>query len=350
MMKHNLSKKSWNRMLNDFEYKLKRTKLASRPVYLTIEPTDACNSRCVMCNKRKLYGSPGFRPGFMSREIFEKVLPFVSYATSTCWGGFGEPFLHPFYGEWAGDLKNAGACLLCFTNGITMNKGLVEKLVAIQFDHIVISIGGATEQKYKDIRGVNGLRLMLNNLTYLNEVKKACLSPKPYISFNLVAMNSVLPELEAVIRLAHEFDVRQVSMPDLDVQYEESVKESIWTNIARAREYVESADRVAQQLGVKLVPPTLSESVGDCRAFFRNMQITYDGVVLSCPKERYILGSLKENTINEVWNNSQHREKRKEYFVRGLRQMCPVCEEWDKSERTLLTVNVDFRDSANRTD
>lgn len=343
MKKINLSTKFFNRRLNLLEFKLQRTKLISKPVYLTIEPTDACNSRCVMCNKRKLYASPEFKPGFMSREIFEKALPWVSYATSTCWGGFGEPFLHPHYGEWAEDLKQAGANLSCFTNGINLTRSLAEKLVDIQFDTIIISIGGATEHTYKSIRGVNGLKPMLKNLAYLNEVKRANNSIKPAISFNLVAMNTVLPQLIDIIRLAHKHEIQSVAMPDLDVQYEENIEESIWTDIERAKEHIEQASHIAKELGIGFCPPTLHEYAKNCRAFFSMIFVTYDGIVLSCSTERHILGDLKKNPLEKIWNNKAYQRIREKYFKEGVQSACPGCVEWDKSKHTMLTATVDLR-------
>jgi len=341
--KFRLSKKSLNQLSNMLEIRLKRSRLLSRPVFLTAEPTDACNSRCIMCNKRKLYCSPQFKPGFMSREIFEKILPWASYASSFCWGGFGEPFLHPSYADWAEDLKDSGAKLLCFTNAISLKKELAEKLVKIQFDNIVISIGGATAKTYKYIRGVNGFHSMLENLAYLNAVKAAHNSALPVIDFNLVAMNTVLPELNDVIRLAHEHKVRSVAMPDLNLQYEENVQESIWNNMDEARKYIESAQLLAGKLGVGLVPPTLDEKKGDCRDFFSLIQIAYDGTVLSCPMEKYTLGSLKHETLSRIWNKAEYRKLRKSYFKEGLCVTCPHCVEWDKSRTAMLRFSVDLR-------
>ncbi|MCK4782427.1 MAG: radical SAM protein, partial [Desulfobacteraceae bacterium] len=251
----------------------------------------------VMCNKRKLYVSPEFKPGFMSKDIFERVLPWVSYATPTCWGGFGEPFLHPHYSEWAEDLKRVGATLECFTNGISLKRSLAEKLVDIQFDTITISIGGAREEAYKYIRGIKGLKSMLKNLASLNEVKRANNFIKPVVSFNLVAMNTVLPRLNDVIRLAHEYKVQSIIIPNLDVQYDENIKESIWTDIERAKDYIEEANHIAKEFGIGFCPPSLQEYHGDCRAFFTVMFVTYNGIILCCSTERYILGDLKTDPL-----------------------------------------------------
>lgn len=346
MKKISLDKKFINRWLNRFEFKLKRTKLFSKPIFLTIEPTNACNSRCIMCNKLNEYASSDFKAGFMSRNIFEKILPCVSFASSVCWGGFGEPFLHPNYGEWAEDLKNAGADLICFTNGIKLNRSLAEKLVDIQFDSINISIGGATEDVYKAVRGVNGLMIMLKNLNYLNEVKRTNCSIKPIVNFNIVAMNTVLPQLIEIVNLAHKNNITAINMPDLNVQYVENIKESIWTNIETAKQYIDEAEQYAKKMGISFSPPTTEEHKGDCQHFFDMMQITYDGIVLSCPEERYNLGNLNLKSINEIWNDEFYRRLRCQYLEHGNHVICKSCIEWDKSKETMLNASLDIREMA----
>ncbi|MFX0142177.1 MAG: radical SAM/SPASM domain-containing protein [Candidatus Hodarchaeota archaeon] len=343
MKKISLDKKFINRWLNRFEFKLKRTKLFSKPTFLTIEPTNSCNSRCIMCNKLKEYASSDFKAGFMSRDIFEKVLPWVSFASSVCWGGFGEPFLHPNYGEWAEDLKNAGANLTCFTNGINLKEFLSKKLVEIQFDSIHISLGGATEDVYKNIRGVNGLEKMLKNLEFLNGIKKDYNSKKPVVHFSLVAMNSVLPQLLDIVKLASKYNVESLEMPDLNIQYSENIEECIWLNIEKAKEYIEETKQLSNKLGLGFCSPTIKEKIDDCHDFFNLIQITYDGKILSCSNEKFILGDLNLNTLAEIWNNESYLRLRNDYYKNGIYKTCPECTRWDKSRQTMLKPTINLR-------
>jgi hypothetical protein len=137
-------------------------------------------------------------------------------------------------------------------------------------------------------------------------------------------------------------------MPDLNIQYEENIQESIWNNLAEARKYIESAYHLAAKLGVGFIPPTLDEKKDDCRDFFSLMQIAYDGTVLSCPMEKYTLGSLKHATLFQIWNNAEYRRLRKDYFKQGLCFTCPHCVEWDKSRSTMLHAAIDLRGESNQ--
>lgn len=346
MRKVRLDKKFLNRWLNRLEIKLQRKKLLSKPVYLTIEPTNACNSRCIMCNKFKEYETKEFKPGFMSREIFEKIIPWAKYASSTCWGGFGEPFLHPQYGHWAEELKKNGANLTTFTNGIKMDRSLARKLVEIQFDSIHISLGGSTEDIYKKIRGIFGFERMLENLEYLNEIKRRNNSKKPFIYFSLVAMNSVLPQLNDIVRLAKKYGIASLELPDLNVQYPENIKESIWTGIDEAKKIINNAWRLSNEIGVKFHPPTLEEKIEECHDFFNLIQITHDGKVLSCSNEKFLTGDLKLETIEEIWNNKKYLRLRREYFYKGIAKICPDCQQWNKSKELMLKPTINLRDNS----
>src|SRR3990170_1027247 len=139
-----------NMFMNRFEINRKRTNLFSRPLHIALEPTLKCNSDCVMCNRN------------FSRH----------------------------------ETKKAGRFVFTYTNAILMTEEIGRELVDAGMDRICVSIGGATREAYRKIRGVDKHDRVMENLKLIRDYKKKKGVAKPAIFLEVVAMNSVLPELE----------------------------------------------------------------------------------------------------------------------------------------------------------
>src|SRR6185369_520148 len=140
-----------NKLVNRAEIKLGRSRLLSRPVELTMEPTLECNSNCVMCNRNFSRQEVKQTKGFLSWDVFNKVRPFFPTAERVLFGGFGEPLMHPHYLEMLKEIKKSGPFVYVFTNGILLNEMVGKELVDAGMDMICVSMGGATKETYHKI-------------------------------------------------------------------------------------------------------------------------------------------------------------------------------------------------------
>lgn len=337
-----------NDVLNRLEIKLRRTRLISMPVELTLEPTLRCNSNCVMCNRNFSRKETKKVEGFLSWDIFWKVRPFFKYAKQVVFSGFGEPLLHAEYLAMLREIKKSGPFVLSFTNGTLMTEEAGKELVDAGMDMICISIGGATRDTYKKIRGIDAFDTVVDNIRRISEYKKKTKRKKPLLSFNVVAMNSLLPELESLVNLAHEIGVEDISMPNLVVQGESINKESIWHNTEKSETAFQKAKNLARRLNITFIAPRLDVCKFDCTDIFKKTYITWDGKVLSCALERYIIGDLKESTIASIWNSDGIMKLRKDYYEKGLEVMCQDCPCWDNKPETFMNPWINSRKYAKR--
>lgn len=343
----NLSSMS-RKVINKMESGFKRTKLVTKPIMLTIEPTLKCNSNCIMCNRNFSRVETKAAEGFLSWETFNKIKPFFKYADSVLFEGFGEPLLHPDYLIMLREIKKSVPFVYFYSNGILITEKIGKELVDSGIDMISISIGGATRDTYKKIRGIDAFDTVVENLCMVNEYKIKMNRKKPILSFNVVAMNSLLDELEALVHLADEIGVSSISMPNLVVQGSEIAEESIWLNIDKAKKSFHDASVLAKRLNIKFSPPRLDIYKGDCKAFFRQMVINWDGTVMTCPMERYIIGDLKRDKMEDIWNSKGMIKLRKDYFEKGLEATCPKCICWDNNPETYLHPWVNSREYATK--
>ena len=311
-----------------------------------IESTNRCNAKCIMCNRMFTRKDEGDFTGLLEWKTLEKCSSFFPYCEQVSLGGFGEPFLHPEYIEMADYIKKFGPYVYCFTNGSLLNENRLSQLVNIGYDEICVSLGGATPETHNHIRGVANFDQIIHNLMMLNEMKKLNNRQKPYISFNIVAMNSLLEEMDEIVDLAIKLDVHCVAMPNLIAHGKEMIKESAWEQTGKWNEVWARSKSVLSRHNIRFDHPDLTEKKGACGALFSDMYITWDGNVLSCALERFILGSLQTSCIEDIWNNEKYVSLRRRYFDEGLAAICPNCYRWDNRKEVFLSPCDNSRRSA----
>ncbi len=325
-----------NDLLNRIEQRLGRPRLISRPVDLTLEPTLRCNSNCIMCNRNFSRREDKKADGFLSWDVLEKVRPFFRFTRSVEFSGFGEPLLHPEFLPMLREIKKFAGFVYFYTNGILLSEGLGRGLVDAGADLISISIGGATRETYRRIRGVDSFDQVVANIRSISGYKIQKGVGKPILAFNVVIMNSLLPELREMVTLAHAIGVSRIALPNLVAQGEAMIPESVWGNREAALEEFRKTRDFARNLAVEFQAPELRGFSLRCRAFFKRMFITWDGLVLSCPLERFRVGDLREQKIGSIWNGDGLRKLRRRYLRQGPAALCPRCPCWDDRPESYL--------------
>lgn len=337
-----------NKVLNRIENKLHRPRLFSKPIEIVIEPTLKCNSNCIMCNRNFNRKETWNANGFLSWDILLKAKPFFKYAGRILFGGFGEALLHPEYLAMLREIKKVNPFVYFFTNGILMTEEIGKGLVDAGMDMICISMGGATRDTYKKIRGVDAFEKVIENIKFITAYKKKTGKKTPMLSFNTVAMNSLLPELELLVKLANDIGVKHIAFPNLVVQGDTIRDESIWLNRENAKNAFTSASLLANKLQIKFIAPNLNIYQSDCKDIFKKMSINWDGKVMSCALERYIIGDLKENNIASIWNSKGMIKLREDYYEKGLEVICKNCACWDNRPDVFLNPGINSREYAEK--
>ena len=325
-----------NKVLNRLEVKAGRSRLISRPVEVTVEPTLMCNSDCLMCNRNFHRKGDKNVSGFLTWETLNKVKPFLRTAERVVFSGFGEPLLHPEFLDMARMIKKEGPHVLFFTNALRLTEDIARGLADTDLDAIYVSMGGGTRETYKKIRGVDGFDDVVRNIEALTRYKRLKKKNRPAVYFNVVAMTSVLDELEEIVSLADRIGVEAVDMPNLVVHGDAVKEESLWLCPERATAAFNRASILAERLHVGFRSPRITECRLDCRHFFTSFYLAWDGQVLSCPQERYIIGNVKDTSLSGIWNGSGIIGLREEYHAGGLDSTCPKCPCWDNRSKTHL--------------
>ena len=136
--------------------------------YVHLEPTNACNTTCVMCPRDAMVR----KMNMMSQEILEQVVtvllppqvPMVSIV------GFGEPTLHPRLVEMIRYIKvrRPDIIIKMTTNGSRLTPSFIDSVYEAGLDLMEISVVGTDPDAYKVAMGGLDLDTVRRAITYLN--------------------------------------------------------------------------------------------------------------------------------------------------------------------------------------
>ena len=139
-----------NLLLNKFEFATGRTVLRSYPWRLSV-PFVLCNARCDFCAAWLFKGKP------MPADLLDSLAPVIEHATQIDMVGWGEPLIHPEFGEILERLKRKAdprARVALTTNGVHLFKW-VDRLLDANVRDYHISIHAATAETHSDLMGLD---------------------------------------------------------------------------------------------------------------------------------------------------------------------------------------------------
>ncbi len=260
----------------------RRSRLDYPPFRFWIEPTDACNLRCVMCPRE--HDRTGGR--FMDMELFRSLLRMISpFVRDAALHHRGEPLLHP---EICGMLREASA--VCYTklhtNGMLLDKNTAEALVASGLDSLTFSFDGISPEFYESVRRGGDYATVMKNIETFLDVRRSMSSRKPYVHVEVIRMEDhPLFDMEKVKSFRRT--LRRMGVDGFELHRLHN-----WGGLLESSSY----DRR---------PP-----VGGGRCLFPwfSMVVLADGTVTACPQDyapAYPVGDIGKQGIMEIWNGER---------------------------------------------
>jgi MoaA/NifB/PqqE/SkfB family radical SAM enzyme len=165
--------------------------------------TDRCNSKCVTCDYWK-YGQTNFpveRAQRLAPELKNLGVQVVLLSG-------GEPLLHPRWADVAAPWRAADLRLWLLTSGLSLHKHAPQ--VTELCERVTVSLDGATPETYHAIRGVDAFDAVCAGI-------RAVVKRGVPVSIRSTVQRGNYQELPALVRLAHELGVTQISFLAVDV-------------------------------------------------------------------------------------------------------------------------------------
>jgi len=143
----------------------------SSPVRIHYCYTYSCNMNCKHCFT-KLQEQSGEELTFDEKvDMLEQL---KQLGISEILVGGGEPLVKTDFLNFIDECNKRKINVKIFTNGLLLNKEVVDELCKKDVKYISISIDGTTEEEYEETRGVRALETVINNIKY---AKKCCNFP-----------------------------------------------------------------------------------------------------------------------------------------------------------------------------
>ena len=329
------------------------------PHFVVYEPTLLCNLHCSFCYVADILNPKDWRSKELSLEELDRI--FVKGGVKAINITGGEPFVRKNLLAMFRHLQAKGMhCDYVTTNGTMITDEKVDALadlVASGFlRHISVSIDGP-RSFHDDIRGQRGafdkaatnirrlrknfatrgldLPLSVNttltsgNLHLLHEIVDAVAE----LEVELIGLNQLMfathKEVQQTLTIIGESDPAVISThisddPGIDpkvvarvlkkaVAYAESKGITINWRPAQSYEHLEKYYTPDQPLR------------GQCFYPYFGGRITYDGKVHFCPFIRVEMGDVREQSLEEIWNNSKFVALRKKLLQHGIFPVCRRC-------------------------
>jgi MoaA/NifB/PqqE/SkfB family radical SAM enzyme len=201
---------------------------------------------------------------------------------------------------------------------------------------IKFSIDAGTAPTYKHIRGGDFSKVM-GGISTIAKLKKSMGREYPLMDFNFLAMRNNVAELPRLLRLAAGMGIRAINVFYPTIQKEELVPESLYFYQDYSDEVLLAAQEIAQSLGVGLMLPALfrnapapgSEEVVAARAAcldpWSKLLVNVDGSAQLCCGGPTVIGNLKTQSFDEMWNGPVARALRKTLNTPQEPSYCKLC-------------------------
>ncbi|MDD4157224.1 MAG: radical SAM protein [Candidatus Cloacimonetes bacterium] len=275
------------------------------PMLVLIHVTNECNLNCKHCYARK---------GINKIEVasFNKLIDsLVEMETKMIHLSGGELLTHEDIFEMIRYVKDKGMYLEITTNGILLNKDILNKLKELQVDKIVISFDGAIAKTHDEIRGLGNYAKSLANLELGLEFGLP-------MAVNYTVMSTNYDQIEQALEIFLKYNIKFLN-------FRRFIETGEGKKIARAItsiEYLnlfkmvnrkrETDKRVALGgephrilMDKELVKKARKVQMGGCSAGKYFLSIDPNGDITPCGFIPITVGNIYQDEIKDVWKNSE---------------------------------------------
>ena len=188
-------------------WQLFRESLFGKPRLLDciqVEVTSVCPGRCVYCPHTTQAGY--WRSRHMEAATFARLWPLMQESGRVHLQGWGEPFLHPRFMDFAALARKAGCRVSTTTCGLRMDETLAGQIVGSGIDIVAFSLVGTDEASNAPRAGVPFSRVR-EAVRTLQRVRKAKMGVHLELHFAYLMLASQMEAVEGLPDLMDELDV-----------------------------------------------------------------------------------------------------------------------------------------------
>lgn len=291
------------------------------PIEASIDPIHACNLQCLHCNAGR-YLRNNANPERINQKVLFDLVDFLGEwgVKAVCYGGGGEPTMHPDLAAAIVLTKAKGMQVGVATNGTVMaQEALLDAFGLCRW--VGVSVDAATPETYTSLKGVALFNRVLANIRLL--VERSGNTCDVAFKFLISTMNQ--HEIFEACKIAKALGVRDFHARPADVGHQGMSEETLGT-LGRldvdliTGQFHECHKLEDDKFRVFTVVHKFDENLrprkafGQCWAAPLAIQCCADGWCYFCVDQRqregYQLGRFSPNPKNilKFWNGDTHRD------------------------------------------
>jgi len=335
------------------------------PKEITIELTYRCNLKCVMCPQSIDYLSKDSKLLEKHRQVEElKKHELKSIIDNASLLGIkhialtgGEIFLREDIFEIIESIKAKKMICSILTNGVLIKEREASKLVALGIDKITFSLDGPEKIHNEIRRDKNAYRNLINAVKFIKEEKIKRGSILPYLALTCTISSLNAPHLSELFNIADDLGIgitygylfytnqtmnektnEIIKIGDAKEEDQNIPSELKKIDIEILKEEIKKINTLKNKSRVKVsFQPPLNENeiakrfyddfftyTSKCFYPWYAMRINPYGEVYPCSMN-IIMGNIREERIEDIWNNKKYVEFRKALKRQGIFPRCTKC-------------------------
>lgn len=345
--------KADNARLAFMEKQARVLRVASRPAYLTLDSTTACNLRCPLCYREDpvassvLPAAPHMAPAVL-REVIDTLFP---TAVTVNPSGWGEPLLSPHLDTIIEACEAYGVRLALTTNGVLLNRpGLLDRLVPV-LHWLEISIDSLDQARFEALRhGASFARVIANTLE-VGRRRQAPRRPTFDLGVSMTLFRDNLAEVPDMLRFVSRSG-GSVLKADIGVIFDRRQEHrSVLACPGEYNRIYDGAQPLAAELGVRLfmrapftdARPSEAGRHGICDYLYTHASVSSDGSFRPCYSpvlpSRAALAGLR---LSESWNSPAMQRLRRDHDTARGSHSCQTCYVTRRGPDSLASRRVQF--------
>lgn len=229
-------------------------------------------------------------------------------------GGFGEPLLHPGFGELleicrpVDDERGGVFGLGVRTNGIALDAAMRRRLLEHGVDLLTVTLDAHSSETYTRVHGHDAFDQVTAHVNRLLDELREARMARPLVLPEMIKARETTGEMEAF----YDHWLRTLGA-------------------AVITGYSHHAGQLPDRAVVGMAPPRRVA----CRRLATRTLVLADGSVVACDqdfKAKHVLGSLHEATLREIWTGSAYARLRDAHVGQRFNgwSLCTGCDEWHR--------------------
>lgn len=294
------------------------------PRTIMIEPTNACNLKCFMCDRQRQF--KGER-SYLSLEDFASIIAQFPKINGLVFCGVGEPLLNQDIIEMISIARKKIPFVNLITNGVLLEKEYFSSLIKSGLTRIQISFHSTNPQVASRINGMSSETHSLVRTNIINAVRlRNAIGSNLYIVLNSVMNIENCDDLFNLIDFCEANKIDEINFVQLTTIFGKFDNINIPKDKARflIRKVKERLKKSRLKAGF-----LSSNGAGRCYQLWNFIMINADGKISPCngimPHENINIGNVIHDNISRIWHSDRYIALRKSIIEKSLKN-CKYCE------------------------